>query len=227
MGIRTDRLKQAMTDADIDQAKLAEAVGCTQGAISQILLGNTQRSRYMPDIAQELGVSLQWLKGESDQRDPGGPAVPTIEDVARHFNLTLVPEVELGYSMGGGSSGGEYYSTNYDVQSYVPFPTDWLKTIAKGAAGELFVARGDGDSMMSTILDGDLILIDTSQKMLKAQDKIWAVSYGGLGMVKRLRRQPDGKIIINSDNPAVSPYPPATDDEVHIIGRVCWIGRKI
>lgn len=216
-----------MEDAGIDQPTLAAKAGCTQGAISQILLGNTQRSRYLPDIAEALGVSLQWIKGESDQRDLSAPHVPTLQEVADHYNLVLVPEVDISLGMGGGGDSGEYYATNYDVQNYVPFPRDWLSSVAVGRIGQLFVARGDGDSMIGTIMDGDLVLIDTSQRVLNRQDKIWAVSYGGLGMVKRLRRQSDGQIIIMSDNPTVMPYPPATEDEVYIIGRVCWIGRRM
>lgn len=227
MAIRTDRLKRAMSDAGVDQPALAELVGCTQGAISQILLGNTQRSRYLPDIADALKVSLRWLKGETDVADPTAPPTPTIQDVADHFNLALVPEVDLGYNMGGGSAGAQYYATNYETTAMVPFPMDWLRSIAKGAITDLFVARGEGDSMMATILDGDLVLVDTSQRIVNRQDRIWAVSYGELGMIKRLRRQPDGKIIIMSDNPSVTPYPPATEDEVHVIGRVIWIGRKM
>ena len=72
-GMRIDRLQEAMDDAGLDQPALAEKAGCTQGAISQILLGNTKRSRYLPEIASALGVSLQWLRGESDNRDPGAP----------------------------------------------------------------------------------------------------------------------------------------------------------
>lgn len=87
-------------------------------------------------------------------------------------------------------------------------------------------ARGDGDSMQPTILDGDIVLIDTSQKTINKQDRTWAVSYGDLGMIKRIRRLPDGDYHILSDNAAVAPTI-AHDDEMYVIGRVIWIGRRM
>ena len=91
---------------------------------------------------------------------------------------------------------------------------------------ELFVARGDGDSMQPTLLDGDIVLIDTSQKSINKQDRIWCVSYGELGMIKRVRKLPDGGYHILSDNPSVLPIK-AYDDEMFVIGRVIWIGRRM
>lgn len=219
--MRIDRLKEAMEEAGLDQPELAERAGCTQGAISQILLGNTKRSRYLPDIATALGVSVQWLRGESDNRDPNAPLVPTSKDVMEHFDLAIVPELELGYSMGGGSILADYEQTGV-----IPFQRSWLKAMMNGHFEDLFVARGDGDSMQPTLLDGDIVLIDTSQKSINKQDRIWAVSYGDLGMIKRIRRLPGGGYNIFSDNPAVVPII-AHDDEMHVIGRVIWIGRRI
>jgi transcriptional regulator with XRE-family HTH domain len=66
------RLEQAMEDADMDQSALARAVGCTPGAINQIVLGNTRKSRLLPDIARALGVTFDWLTGvDADAPRPG------------------------------------------------------------------------------------------------------------------------------------------------------------
>jgi transcriptional regulator with XRE-family HTH domain len=65
-GITAIRLEEAMESAGLDQAALASKVGCTQGAISQILLGNTRRSRFLPDIAHALKVNVDWLTGASN-----------------------------------------------------------------------------------------------------------------------------------------------------------------
>ena len=66
MGITADRLGEAMRRRGWDQTILAERVGATQGAISKILVGKTSNSRLMPAIATEIGVSLAWLLGKSD-----------------------------------------------------------------------------------------------------------------------------------------------------------------
>ena len=74
MSIIGDRLREAMAARGVEQLELANAVGCTQGAISQILVGTTLRSRFLPEIAEYLGVSLQWLRGENVPRDLGASA---------------------------------------------------------------------------------------------------------------------------------------------------------
>ena len=79
---------------------------------------------------------------------------------------------------------------------------------------------------MPTILDSDLILIDRSQDSLKMNDQIWAVAFGGIGMIKRIRVLPDGTLRILSDNGAV-PDETAVDDELFLIGRVVAVVRKV
>lgn len=220
-GIDLARLQEAMDDAGIDQPELARRIGCTQGAISQIVLGKTQRSRFLPDIAEQLGVSLHWLRGTSQDRSPASAPPVSALDAAAELGLTLVPEFDLGYSMGGGTPFE--YAERVGV---VPFQTNWLRRMISGTFADLLVAKGDGDSMMPTILDEDYVLIDTAQKAINRQDRIWAVNYGELGMIKRIRRLPDGSYELMSDNPQVrSSF--AADGEMHVIGRVIWIGRRM
>lgn len=217
-GTRVDRLKEAMAEAGLDQPALAKVAGCTQGAISQILLGHTHRSKYLPDIARALGVSIDWLRGDSEDRDP---SKPTVRDVAEHFDLAMVRELQLGYSMGGGS-----VFESYEQTGLVPFQRGWLRSLMRGSVDDLFVARGEGDSMQPTLLDGDIVLIDTAQKDIRQQDRIWALAYGELGMIKRVRRLPGGRYLVMSDNPAVQPFD-VVDEEMHVVGRVIWIGRRM
>ncbi len=135
--------------------------------------------------------------------------------------LAMIPQLELGFSMGGGSVFEDYPS-----QGVMPFQRDWLRGLMRGRLDQLFVARGDGDSMEPTLKDGDIVLIDTAQRDILQQDRIWAVSYGDLGMIKRVRRLPGGTYQLISDNPNVTPIS-AYDGEMHVIGRVVWIGRRI
>jgi SOS-response transcriptional repressor LexA len=55
---------------------------------------------------------------------------------------------------------------------------------------------------------------------------VWAVSYCGLGCVKRLRPSKDGGWLLMADNPAISPIT-AYDDELHVLGRVVAYFRKM
>lgn len=172
------------------------------------------------DFAVKLDVDAQWLlRGgptkEAQKEDDG------VAKAAKEMGLALIPQLELGYSMGGGSIFNDYRHTGV-----VPFNRDWLRGMMRGALADLFVARGSGDSMTPTLLDGDVVLVDTSQQRIEQQDRIWALSYGELGMIKRVRRLPGGTYRLLSDNPAVPPID-AADGEMHVVGRVVWIGRQM
>lgn len=177
-------------------------------------------SKKALELADKLGVTARWLL---EGGDLGGDAETSgaNELQARSMGLALVPELELGYSMGGGSIFNDYRQTGF-----VPFQREWLRGFMRGTFADLFVARGEGDSMMPTMLDGDIVLIDTAQKSIDRQDRIWALSYGDLGMIKRVRRLPNGVYRITSDNPVVEPIEVA-DDEMHVVGRVVWVGRTM
>lgn len=143
------------------------------------------------------------------------------EQMADQIDAVLLREIEVGYSMGGGTDVDDY-----QVVQMVPFSRMWLESLTNAPAAQLVVARGEGDSMMPTLLDGDRVIIDLSQRRMTQQDRIWVVSYAGFGMIKRLRALPDGNLQINSDNSSVSPII-ASEGEAYLLGRVVGIIRRI
>ncbi|HEY9092051.1 LexA family transcriptional regulator [Parasphingorhabdus sp.] len=219
-----------MLAAGRNQSELARNVGLKQPSIGRLLSGDTKKTGVLHLIARDLQTTPEYLTGESD--NPGAaedsqpfiPA-PNLEDLGalqlKQMGLALIPELELGYSMGGGN-----VIEMFEHTGVAPFKRDWLRPIMKGSFDDLFVAKGEGDSMIPTMLDGDIVLIDTAQKDILQQDRIWALSYGDLGMIKRVRKLPDGGYQINSDNQAVTPMT-AYDGEMHVIGRVIWVGRRM
>jgi phage repressor protein C with HTH and peptisase S24 domain len=50
--------------------------------------------------------------------------------------------------------------------------------------------------------------------------------FGEVGMVKRLRPRPDGSVVIVSDNKDVADDR-ATDGDLHVIGRVVAIVKRV
>ncbi|MCZ4340155.1 helix-turn-helix transcriptional regulator [Sphingomonadaceae bacterium G21617-S1] len=216
-----ERLQQRMRKLGLSQAELARRVKVSQPTINALVSGETQHSRYIGKIALELETTTQWLQGETDDPTEGAIVLSDRDAIAEKLGLAMIPELSIGYSMGGGN-----FLTDYEQTGVRVFDRDWLRGVAKGAYQDLFVARGEGDSMEPTLRDGDAVLIDTSQKDIRQQDRIWAVSYGDLGMIKRVRRLPGGTYHLLSDNPAVTPVT-AADDEMHVIGRVIWIARTI
>lgn len=215
------RIREKLDALGINQTELARRVGVSQPTINALIRGENSGSKHLHRIAAELETSPAWLAGETDDDVPVSTPPSAMIALADKLDLEVIPELELGYSMGGGS-----VFTSYEHRGIVPFARSWLRPMMRGNFSDLFVARGDGDSMQPTLLDGDLVLIDTAQRDIRQQDRIWAIGYGDLGMIKRVRRVPGGSYQLLSDNPAVPPIS-CFDDEMHVVGRVIWIGRRI
>lgn len=256
------RMRARMDEVGIKQEELAELLGVTQGAISLILTGKTQRSRLLPRIAAQLSVNLSWLLGDSDElidmldeddapvteddlakilkgrsrrklckppayRPLGRSSGPDdanqkagLAEVAEHLDLVAVQEIDLKFGMGA-------TELELPVTSQIRhFSREWLRQYTHASPEHLYFAQGIGDSMEPTIKDSDLLLIDTSEKIIRLSDKFWAIAFGHSGMVKRLRPMPDGGVKILSDNPMV-PEEVAYDGELHVLGRVVGIVRKM
>lgn len=143
------------------------------------------------------------------------------DDFAAELGLALIDEIDLALGM-----GATYLDGNPEVKGRAPFRLEWLRGLYEGPLSALKVVTGRGDSMEPTIRDRDIVLIDTSSRRLDEQDMIWAVSYGDLGMIRRLRRLPSGAILMSPDN-AVVGATEAHDGEMFIMGKVIFVGRRM
>jgi phage repressor protein C with HTH and peptisase S24 domain len=227
-------------------AWLGSRTGISTSMLSDYSKGKVPGSDKVLKIADALGVSVDWLltgrlpnlsteplTKNFDQAAEsltnaapasGGSDIPVaMRDaaLAERLGLKLIPEVEITYSLGGGALAADDPDTRM-----VPFRRDWLDRLTRGFKADVFLARGQGDSMMPTILDDDDVLVNRADNVIRQQDRIWALGYGELGMIKRVRRLPSGQFQLNSDNPAVSAIE-ATEDELFVVGRVVWIGRRV
>jgi len=164
--------------------------------------------------AGQLQAIAEYLTGTGAGQLPAGATIDELDAV-------LLPQVEVGFSMGGGS-----ILEDWPVVQQVPFSRSWLRNLTRSSPADLLVASGEGDSMIPTLLDQDLVIIDQGDRFLRQPDRIWALTYGGYGMIKRVRPLPDGTIQINSDNPAVTSIN-AVESEVNLVGRVVGIVRRV
>ena len=216
-----ERLKAAMDHAGVNQSRLAKLVGVQQPSIGRLLTGETKTSRALDRIAVVLGTSVSYLKGLDD--DPSGElTAPAPREHSIVSEMGLVPVRELDLALGFGAA-----YLDQDIASAVRyFPREWLDLYTRAPSDKLIITHGSGDSMVPTFFDQDLILIDTSDRAPRLTDQVWAVTYCGLGSVKRLRPTNDGGWLLLSDNPTISPIT-AYDEEMHVLGRVCAYFRKM
>lgn len=219
--INPQRVRERMEEMGFSQSSLAQLIGISQASIAKITRGESFGSKHLHKIARELQTTPAYLTGETDDPSEGALPVPTAQSIAAQLGSVLIPQLDIGFSMGGGSVFEDYVQ-----QAEVAMPQDWLRPLIKGRFDELFIARGEGDSMMPTLMDGDLVVVDTAQRQINKQDRLWCLSYGDLGMIKRVRKLPTGGYEIMSDNPTVTSIT-AYDDEMHVVGRVVWVGRRV
>jgi phage repressor protein C with HTH and peptisase S24 domain len=216
-----ERLAARMRDLGISQAELARRVGISQQAIGKLVNGSSRSSPNIGRIAEELATTPAYLAGQVDDPDSGAMLLPTDEVIADQLDLVTIDEIDLAFGL------GETLTDHISVEvTRRRFPRDWLATLTDAAPAHLLFARGKGDSMMPTMLDGDIVLIDKSQNVFREQDVLWALMMGDAAMIKRLRNRPSGRISILSDNPMI-PVDEVASDEIRIVGRVIFIGRRM
>ncbi len=219
--INGSRIEKLLEELGWSQAELARRVDVSQQTVWKLVSGKSQGSKHLHVIARALGTSPEYLMGDTEDPSPtGGKQVESRSSADREDTVEL-QELDLAYGM-----GGTFLDDLPIKASSVQFNRAWLRNFTTASPDNLFFARGAGDSMQPTIQDSDIVLIDRSQDTPRMGDQIWAISFGGVGMIKRLRPRPDGSIAILSDNPAV-PEDRAVDDEMFIIGRVVAVVRKI
>lgn len=222
---RSDRLLQLIAERGISQGDLAREVGVSTTAIWKLTKEPAQGSKHIHRIAKVLGTSPDYLMGETDDPSPAS-LLSDKQTPFRHSapspisDLVEIDYVEIGFGMGGGfiEESGEVAKRS--------FSRAWLREFTDAPPELLAWAKGDGDSMEPTIRDGEVVLIDRRFTQPGPNDQIWAITVGEFGMIKRLRAKPDGSIEILSDNELV-PVQTAVDGELHVIGRVRAVIRKI
>lgn len=216
-----ERISERMKALNLTQTALARLAGISQPSVAHLVKGRAAGSTQLHKIARALQTTPEYLTGETDDPSEGALPVPTADDVADQVGGVRIKEIDLDYGMGASWIDGVPVTEVERV-----FPADWLVQFTRAHPQYLFFAHGAGDSMMPTIMDRDIVLIDTTQQTLNMADRIWAVAFGGAGMIKRLRPQPDGGVKLMSDNPSVRDEV-AYDGELSIIGRVVGVMRKI
>lgn len=175
---------------------------------------------WLDRAAEALSVSPADLITPIDEDGAAAPVSLSLEDLAAEHGIALLEQLDLSIGM-----GATYLDGHAEVLGIVPFKLDWLRGIHDGPIDRLKVVRGKGDSMEPTIHDGDIIIVDTAARRIDDQDRIWAVAYGDLGMIRRIRVTPKGTWVLMPDNSVVRPDE-VGDGEVALIGRVVWIGRR-
>jgi transcriptional regulator with XRE-family HTH domain len=134
MRLRSERKRQRIT-----QRAVAKAVGCAQQTVLDIENGHVEWSRFLPEIASHIGVSLAYLEtgeGPTDRPETAGTPVPVVT--------------------------WDYFDER--VKQTLPLEaTDWLDGCPVRHSGELVAVIADEASafaMKGTVRQNDWLFVD-------------------------------------------------------------------
>jgi phage repressor protein C with HTH and peptisase S24 domain len=125
------------------------------------------------------------------------------------------------------AAGAGHQITDEPIE-FIGFRHDWLRATFQSDPSDLILEIAVGDSMEPDIRNGDLLLVDRSDRTFR-NFGIYVIEARGERLVKRVQRKFDGSLILISDNTRYQPefIPADLAKEVQAVGRVIWRGGQI
>ena len=200
-----------------DYAALSRLIGRNAAYIQQFIKRGSPRRLAEADravLARYFGVSERLL-GAPEGRG-------AVDASSLDGGLALVRRYDLGASAGGGASVDEDR-----VAGGIGFDPRWLRELGANPAA-LSMIRVEGDSMVPTLHHGDDIMVNMDDGAARLRDGIYVLRRDGELYVKRIARSAVGGLVsIISDNAAYPPIERCPVDDLAIVGRVIWTGRRV
>ena len=201
-----------------DLKKASLAIGRNAAYLHQFLYKGVPKKldeEVRKNLAKHLCIQEhELLPSDSPLREIGYAPKPE--------EFVHIPVFDVEASAGHGAFGDQEA-----ILYFLNFRRDWLRSLTSAPFDRLSVIKVDGDSMEPTLSNDDTVLVDATQNAPRT-DGIYVLQFDNCLYVKRLRMNPaKGKVAIISDNPAYAPIEDVDPDELHIAGRVLWLGRRV
>ena len=207
------RLSQLIEERHEDYAGLSRLLGRNAAYVQQYVKRGVPRVLSEADrrkLARYFGI---------DDEEFG------LEPIARLTGTSLipVPRFDIGASAGHGA-----FADREAANTSFAFSAAWLESVTGSRPRDLSIIRVEGDSMSPTLNDGDDIMVDRSAATRPIQDGVHVIRRDDTLLVKRISLHPARNLLtISSDNPAYARWPDCAPDDVNIVGRVVWAGRRL
>lgn len=199
----------------LSQTDLAEKVGTTLNMMGKLERGDRNLDTdWLAKIGKALKVEPYMLLA------PAG--LPAASDNLDDIEMVGIRHADAMF--GAGATFTDFIDQRSTELDVLKFPKVWVDSITYVQPELLSWVRARGRSMEPTISDGDMLLLDHSERRVEDQDDIWAFTVGDTRSIKRLRVKGD-RFVILSDNPTV-PDDEEPIDYVNIVARVIFIGKR-
>ena len=172
--------------------------------------------------ARAFKVAPEWLlygrgplPSGGTRQDNAPPPAPNDIDLVKVFDVHA-------------SAGDGMFALTEDHASSLAFPKGYLQWLTRANPRDLAIIGVKGDSMLPTLADDDIVMLDTSKTDLSYDGLFVIRDNGDALLVKRVgRATKPGHVTIISDNRALyDPVEKALSD-IHVIGKVIWSGGKV
>lgn len=150
-----------------------------------------------------------------------GEVAPSLEPENLPDDGTLIPVYDVAASAGNGT-----HIDGEEVTCNMAFDRGFLRRMTDARASELAIIRVKGHSMEPTLLDDDHVLVDRTKTNLSF-DGLFVIRFDDALHIKRIGRSASrGNVLVISDHPS---YPDLDmpKENLDVIGRVLWVGRKV
>ncbi len=195
-----------------NQNELASVIGVNPSSIAQARKRDKIPANWILQLCLKYGLNPNWL-----ENDIGPAFIKPFNNTEEQF--MQIPKVRARLCAGGGS-----FEVGSEIEGYYSFRKDWLSR--KGNAEKMVLLDIFGNSMEPELKEGDVVLIDESQKDILA-GSIYAVGIDDTIMVKRLEKRPKRLALLSENTKNETIYMEGEDlNRVRLIGKVLWVGRE-
>lgn len=217
----TAQVKALRERAGLSVRKLAERMGKSSSGYLHYESPDRFKGGPLPvAFAKELAEALapEGIPAEDVFRLAGLPASRPDQAVA---DLVNVYDVQA-------SAGDGVVVYDEQAVAQLAFPPGYLAKLTSAKPKDLKIISVKGDSMLPTLADDDVVMLDLSKRDL-SYDGLFVIRDGGDALlVKRIGRASQrGFVTIISDNRNVYPSVEKPLQDIEVVGRVIWRGGKV
>jgi len=235
------------------QAALAEATGLSKSVISKYVNGHSEPDRKrLISIATEAQVSVGWLvdgsskeqlrniwKVKGGARDTRYFTIPFGLEQGEASKIYMLPfyENHMAPASKKDTLENNFWATESSVRDRLvlrkkmyPLSGDMLfNTLGANQANDLAAFIAHSDCMEPTIYSGDIMIVDLTK--INLVDGIHLIANRGNIHFRRIYVPHNSEIELRCDNKKL--YPESVKiaddqlDELEIVGRVIWHGRRM